>query len=212
MIMEAQSHPELRAAIQNADLVLPDGAPVAWAVRRNGSRWATRIPGPDFMATVCAEAASRGIPIALLGGQPATLDRLTQLLPARYPQLDIAYHHSPPFRSLSEVEVSSIRRRILASRAHLLFVGLGCPKQEIWMSQHRSPGFPLMFGVGAAFDFISGEKRRAPRWIRGLGLEWAFRLATEPRRLWKRYLVYNSKFLFAIAKREIRRGASADLP
>jgi N-acetylglucosaminyldiphosphoundecaprenol N-acetyl-beta-D-mannosaminyltransferase len=160
------------------------------------------------MRLVCRRAEERGLPVGLYGGTPEVLEALRGRLVERHPLLRIAFAASPPFRPLTPEEVASTLEAIEASGARILFVGLGCPKQERWMAAQRS-GLPcVMVGVGAAFDFLAGAKRQAPRWLQGAGLEWLFRLASEPRRLWRRYLILNPRFLFLLARELARREAA----
>jgi N-acetylglucosaminyldiphosphoundecaprenol N-acetyl-beta-D-mannosaminyltransferase len=198
------------AAIAQADMATPDGAPVAWMLRRLGHRTQRAVSGPDLMLRYCEHAAASGEAIFLLGGQEGTLAKLQAALTRRYPGLVIAGAISPPFRPLSAREDEEIVAAINASGAGTVWVGLGCPKQELWMAAHRGRVSAVMLGVGAAFDFHAGTITRAPLWMRNAGLEWLHRLASEPRRLWRRYLVTNSLFIagaFAqLARRPFARG------
>lgn len=186
--------------IQRADLATPDGAPVAWMLRRKGASTQRRISGPDLMLDYCAHAAASGQAVYLLGSTPDTLARLQQRLHQRWPTLQIAGAASPPFRPLSKAEDTQIVQAINASGAGTVWVSLGCPKQEQWMDAHRGRVQAVMIGVGAAFDFHAGTVSRAPLWMRHNGLEWLHRLATEPRRLWRRYAVTNTAFMFLAAR------------
>ncbi len=192
-------------SLSSADLVLPDGAPVAWAAGQVMGRKQPRVPGPDLMWDCCAKAADMRAPVFLYGGTKTTLDRLQQRLRDAYPKIEIVGAISPPFRPLSDEEDQSIISQINASGAGLLWVGLGCPKQEAWLRDHRGRVHAVMLGVGAAFDFHAGTVRRAPAWMQHHGLEWLYRLAQDPRRLARRYLVGNSLFVMAIATRVASR-------
>jgi len=194
VVMEAHDDPRYREMINQADIVAPGGMPLVWALRRLGLPNQPRVYGPEIMLRVCAAAARTGVPIGLYGATDSTLRLLIIALQKRYPELKIAYSCSPPFRSLDPSEDATIIRDIKRSGCKLLFVGLGCPKQEKWMASHRGTVQAVMFGVGAAFDFISGVKAQAPAAMQNAGLEWLFRLATEPRRLWFRYLYHNPRF------------------
>lgn len=196
-VVTARTDTAFLAAVRGCDLATPDGAPVAWLMRRLGHRGQQRINGPDLMWRYCAEAATRGESIYLYGNTPATLDRLQQRLRASFPGLRIAGAHSPPFRALTEAEDAAIVADIAASGAGTVWVSLGCPKQEQWMAAHRGRVPAVMVGVGAAFDYHAGTVKRAPRWMQAGGLEWLHRLASEPRRLWRRYLVTNTVFVVA---------------
>lgn len=196
MAMEAHDSEGFRRIVNAADRVTPDGMPLVWALRRQGLRQATRVYGPTLMPEICARAARSGMPIGLYGGSPPVLERLREVLLARFPGLEIPFAYSPPFRPQSGDEDREVCDAIAASGARVLFVGIGCPKQERWMAAHRDALECVMVGVGAAFDFLAGVKPQAPGWIQSAGLEWLFRLVHEPRRLWRRYLVGNTRFLF----------------
>lgn len=206
MVMEGHDDPAFRAVVNGADLVTADGMPLAWALRLRGVRAAPRVYGPALMLAVCARAEAGAIPVGLYGGAPEALAALEAALARRFPRLRVAYRASPPFRALSPAEREAARREIAASGARILFVGLGCPRQERWMAGERGHVPAVMLGVGAAFDFLSGRKRQAPAILGRLGLEWAFRLATEPRRLWRRYLKHNPRFVVLLA-RQLARAA-----
>lgn len=195
MIMEAADDPAFLRELNGADVVNPDGAPLVWALHALGARKAQRVCGPDFMALMLAAAERAGVPVGFYGASQATLDALVAAVRLRHPNLDVAYVESPPFRPLTPEEDLAAVDRIASSRTRLLFVGLGCPKQERWIVEHLGRVPAVMFAVGAAFDFIAGNKRRAPRWLRRCGLEWVFRFATEPRRLAMRYFKHNPRFV-----------------
>lgn len=183
------------AIINASDMATPDGAPVAWMLRRQGFAGQSRISGPDLMWSLCERAASEGIHVYCYGSTDETLALLKQRLNAAFPVLGVTME-SPPFRSLSPQEDAEAVERINTSGAGLVFVGLGCPKQERWMAKHRGQVQAVMLGVGAAFDFHAGTVNRAPLWMQRHGLEWLHRLCSEPRRLWKRYLVTNTLFVW----------------
>ena len=188
------------AAVAGADMATPDGAPVAWMLKRLGATGQTRVSGPDLMLDYCAHASRSGQSIYLYGSTDATLAALQVELLRRWPALRIAGAESPPFRALTPEEDAAAVRRINASGAGTVWVSLGCPKQELWMAAHRGRVQAVMVGVGAAFDFHAGTVLRAPGWMRDNGLEWLHRLASEPRRLWKRYLVTNTAFVLGAAR------------
>lgn len=196
MLMEAHDSPDFAKIINGADLVVPDGMPLVWMMRLKGQRDQQRVYGPTLMLHVLAMAVRENIPVGFYGGAPQVLDALVERMKERYNGLKVVYSYSPPFRELSRQEKEEIVENIDRSGVRILFVGLGCPKQEIWMAEHRGKVRAVMLGVGAAFDFHSGLKLQAPSWMQRLGLEWLFRLLTEPRRLWKRYLYHNSRFIF----------------
>lgn len=186
-LMMARSRVDLSAAFERADMIASDGVPIVWARKLMGRSNATRLYGPDLMLHVLGGCERSGTPVALLGGRPDRLQGLRSTIAARFPGIDVAYAWSPPFRDLSDSEVVGIAEDIAASGARVVFVGIGCPKQELLMNR-LAPDLPaVQIGVGAAFDFLPGFVRQAPPLLQRLGLEWAFRIACEPRRLWKRY-------------------------
>lgn len=195
-LMAAVKQPDLRAVFHDADINTPDGMPLVWAMRSAGHRGQRRVYGPNLMLALCGQAARLGHAIYLYGGSTATIELLRQRLESRFPALRIAGAESPPFRELTEAEELEAAERIRRSGAEMVFVGLGAPKQERWMDRMRTrlPGV-VMLGVGAAFDFHAGKVRQAPEWIQNHGLEWLFRLAMEPARLWKRYLLVTPWFI-----------------
>ncbi len=195
----ASRDPALAKAIRAGDLVLPDGAPVAWMQRQLGATGQPRIDGPNLMSRVCAAAERDGLSVYLLGGSPDALAALDRQLAGRFPRLAIAGSFSPPYRELAAEDNQRMVAAINASGAGIVFVGLGCPKQELWIAHHKSAVRAVMLGVGAAFDFHAGLKPRAPAWMQNNGLEWLHRLASEPRRLWKRYVFTNTYFVSAAA-------------
>jgi N-acetylglucosaminyldiphosphoundecaprenol N-acetyl-beta-D-mannosaminyltransferase len=200
MVMEAFDDEGFSSVLRKADLVTADGMPIVWSQRLLGHREAGRVYGPELMLRVCEVASATRLPVALYGGTEATLERLRTKLQTRIPDLEIAFALSPPFRPLTPQEDDDIIQRIRRSGARIVLVGMGCPKQELWMAAHR-PAIPaVMLGVGAAFDFIAGTKPQAPQWMQDAGLEWSFRLWTEPRRLWRRYLYHNPRFVFQLVR------------
>ena len=207
-VMTARDDPELEQALPQADMATADGAPIAWFMRRQGASEQRRVCGPDLMWQYCQHAARQGESIFLYGSTPPTLDALAARLTTRFPGLRIAGSYSPPFRPVTEAEDTEIVDLINDSGATTVWIGLGCPKQELWMARHRGRVNAPMIGVGAAFDFHAGTVRRAPAWMRSVGLEWAHRLFSEPRRLWRRYLTTNSRFLLATLCSAIDRRAT----
>ncbi len=189
-----------RLALLTADLVAPDGAPIAWTLRQKGHRRQQRVDGPGMMWRLCADAQAEGVKIGFYGSSPETLKMLIEALEVSFPQLDIGYAHSPPFRDLTEDEDVAVCADIARAGIGLLFVGLGCPKQELWLARHRGRIPAAMLGVGAAFEFHAGTSARAPRWMGEYGVEWVHRLIAQPRRLWRRYLFSNSTFLLMSAR------------
>lgn len=199
MVMESFDDPEFRKIVNRAELVTPDGMPIVWGLRLMGVPGVERVYGPTLTLHICREASFRGLAIGFYGGDDETLDKLVKKLSQQLPDLHIAYRYSPPFRSLSSEEDNQVIEQINTSGARILFVGLGCPKQEKWMASHAEQVNPIMIGVGAAFDFIAGVKVQAPTLVQRFGLEWLFRLATEPKRLWRRYLYHNPRFVLLFA-------------
>ena len=191
---------EFKIAVNNADMATPDGAPIAWALRRLGYPAQERINGPDLMMKYLAEAERLGQSVFFYGSTETTLERLRVALNEQFPGLRIAGTYSPPFRPLSRDEDDRIVDMINASGANAIFVGLGCPKQEKWMAEHRGRVRGVMVGVGAAFDYHAGVIKRAPVWWQHNGLEWLYRLGSEPRRLFKRYMVTNTLFVVGFLK------------
>jgi N-acetylglucosaminyldiphosphoundecaprenol N-acetyl-beta-D-mannosaminyltransferase len=199
MLMEAYDSPEFAGMVNNADLVTPDGMPLVWMLRAKGQRRQTRVYGPTLMLHILEAAAREKLSVGFYGSRPEVLDALVKRFQACYAGLNVAYLYSPSFDTSSPEEDKTIVEQINQSGTRILFVGLGCPKQEIWMAEHRGKVNAVMLGVGAAFDFHAGLKPQAPMLLQKIGLEWFFRLLTEPRRLWKRYLYHNPRFIVLAA-------------
>lgn len=198
-VMEAQRDAELRAIHNRSGLTTPDGMPMVWAGRRAGATWMSRVYGPDLMLKVLERAAERGWRSFFYGGKEGVPELLAARVAERFPELIIAGTHSPPFRPLTSAEDREIVARINATGADIVWVGLSTPKQERWMAAHVGQlCAPALVGVGAAFDFHAGLIPQAPVWMQERGLEWFYRLANEPRRLWKRYLQNNPAFVAQI--------------
>lgn len=183
---------------------VPDGVPLVWAMRLLGAPEQDRVRGPSLMRDICAEGRAIGLKHYLLGGSPKALAALEQKLQAEYPGINIVGRESPPFRESTPEEERERVEAINASGANILWVGLGAPKQERWMSAHRHMVRPLMLGVGAAFDLIPGLVPEAPGWMQSAGLEWLYRFFREPGRLWKRYIFNNPLFLLLLTLQVIR--------
>jgi N-acetylglucosaminyldiphosphoundecaprenol N-acetyl-beta-D-mannosaminyltransferase len=195
-IMECRRNKKILRSVNSADLVTPDGMPIVWIGRVFGHRNIRRVYGPELMQEICAVSARNGYRHYLYGSSPDVLNRLNENLIRRYPGIDILGIFSPPFRRLTKEEDDRVVNELNRLNLHIVWVGLGSPKQDLWMYEHRDKiDAPVMIGVGAAFDFLAGTKPQAPRWIRNNGFEWLFRLATEPKRLWRRYIVDNSLFM-----------------
>ncbi len=206
-IITAEDDPAFAKVLNEADIATPDGMPLVWALRSFGAQEQQRVYGPTLMLEICREAAQAGFRVFLYGGREPTLHRLTALLRERFPELCIAGCYSPPFRAMTAEEETHVRELIKKADPDILFVGISTPKQEKWMYAHRSvfPGV-TMIGVGAAFDFHAGSTRQAPGWMQRNGLEWLFRLTTEPKRLWRRYLLITPRFLPLWAMQKLRLG------
>ena len=187
-VMDCVRDPLLRPVFNRAMMCTPDGMAIVWLLRMHGHHAVTRVYGPDLMAAVCERSLSTGWRHFFLGGAPGVAEELAERLAARYPGLQFAGHDSPPFRALSDAEDAALVAEVNATRPDIIWVGLGAPKQERWMASHVGRvRAPVMVGVGAAFDFLSGHKAQAPRWVQRGGLEWLYRWAREPRRLFPRY-------------------------
>jgi len=212
-VMESQGDAELLRIHNESGLTTPDGMPMVWAARVAGAKNTKRVYGPDLMLAVCERAAQRGWGCFLYGATDEVLDQLRSNLSGRFPGLKIVGAHSPPFRALTPEEDAAVVREINESGAQIVWVGLSTPKQERWMASHVGRvDAPALFGVGAAFDIHAGNLRQAPRWMQQSGLEWLFRLASEPRRLWRRYAVNNPRFVLAISRRRPRMSIAAVVP
>jgi N-acetylglucosaminyldiphosphoundecaprenol N-acetyl-beta-D-mannosaminyltransferase len=204
-VMACQEDAELRRAVLASDFTVPDGQPLVWAMKLLGHQLPRRVYGPDLMKAACERAARRGHTFYLYGGRKESLERLERELPRRYPGLRIAGARHAPFRELEPDETEHMAAEINASGADLVWVGLGVPLQEKWMAAMRDRlDAPVLVGVGAAFDFHAGVKRQAPDRLQRLGLEWAFRLSQEPRRLWRRYVRYNPRFVLGFLRQYLQ--------
>ena len=201
-VMASQEDQELRSALIGASLNVPDGQPLVWALNALGHSLSDRVYGPELMARACARAASSGKRFYLYGGRnQGALVQLALNLRQRYPGIRIVGGYSPPHRLLTAEEQAAVVAEINDARPHIVWVGIGVPKQEKWMAALRPLlDAPVLVGVGAAFDFHAGLVSQAPSWMQSAGLEWAYRLAQEPRRLWRRYLRYNPRFVVAFAR------------
>jgi N-acetylglucosaminyldiphosphoundecaprenol N-acetyl-beta-D-mannosaminyltransferase len=200
MVMEAHNDPRFKVMLNSSGLTVPDGKPLTWVGRYRGHNLKRRVYGPDLLQDFLAATKTLGYRHFFYGGHPEVIENMVAMIRRRFPGTEIAGYYSPPFRTLTAQEDSDVVATINESRADILWVGLGCPKQEIWMFNHRVQlNAPVMVGVGQAFSIVAGTLQQAPSWMRERGLEWLFRLFVEPRRLWRRYLVYNTKFVFYCA-------------
>ncbi len=199
-LIEASTAPELRNKANRFAIITPDGQPVRWALNwLHGARLRHNVAGTELMWRLCEQAAQERVSIYLYGSSPETISALQAKLQAAFPDLEIAGAESPPFRPLSAAEDEAMVERVNASGAGLMFLGLGCPKQDYFAAAHVDRIQAVQLCVGAAFDFHAGTKAIAPKWMQRRGLEWLFRLYQEPGRLWKRYLVTNSIFIYKLA-------------
>lgn len=209
-LMEAHDDHEFRDQLNKADMANPDGMPVVWALRALGLNNASRVYGPDATLELLRAAEASAIPVGFFGSDEATLAKFISEIERRFPGIQIVYKMSPPYRPLTPEEDDIVIKEIASSGARWLFVSLGCPKQEKWVLAHRGRIPAVMLAVGAAFDFISGSKLQAPRWMMRTGLEWAFRLATEPRRLAGRYFKNIPRFIVLLVYQLTRERRSTD--
>ncbi|MDX2307182.1 MAG: WecB/TagA/CpsF family glycosyltransferase [Hyphomicrobium sp.] len=206
-LMRARSDTTHYDALRLADMITPDGQPLVWTARMRGDRRMGRVSGPDLMPAVCEASAGQGLRHYFYGGAEGVAAAVAERLKTSYPALEIAGAESPPFRPLTQLEERSLEERLADARVDIIWIGLGCPKQERWMLEHvsRIRGV-VMIGVGAAFDFQSDRIRRAPLWMRNHGLEWLHRLFSEPRRLWHRYVVLAPIFAIQSVAETFRLG------
>jgi N-acetylglucosaminyldiphosphoundecaprenol N-acetyl-beta-D-mannosaminyltransferase len=198
-VMEAQRDQQLRSILNQSFLNTPDGMPMVWIGRLKGFREMNRVYGPDLMLLVCEHSRKNGYTHFLYGGGEGVAQQLRQNLEAKFPGIKILGAFTPPFRPLNPSEEGGLVRMVNEMKPDIIWVGLSTPKQEKFMAQYCDKlDATLLFGVGAAFDFHAGRVRQAPRWMQRSGLEWLFRLCSEPRRLWRRYLTNNPLFIFRI--------------
>ncbi|WP_193172506.1 WecB/TagA/CpsF family glycosyltransferase [Nisaea nitritireducens] len=192
----AKADPDFASALDGAALIVPDGMPVKWTLALKGHRDSERVAGPDLAAWLISRAEGEGLPVYFYGGMPDELDDLRRALAVTHPKLNVVGWESPPLLPHRPEFDAETAKRIDASSARLVFIGLGCPRQEFWMSRHSAAVNGTMVGIGAAFNFLSGRLERAPRAMQSLGLEWLYRLIQEPRRLLGRYLLHNTRFIW----------------
>jgi N-acetylglucosaminyldiphosphoundecaprenol N-acetyl-beta-D-mannosaminyltransferase len=204
--MTARSDAQFGYIVGSADMVVPDGMPLVWTGRRAGFQSQQRVAGPDLFAAFLAKTQGSGYRHFFYGGTPEVLDALSAKVRSEFPDTDIVGTYAPPFRPLTAQEDDAVVAMINDASPDVIWVGLGCPKQERWMFEHCDRfRAGVMLGVGQVFDIYAGKIKRAPRWMQRSGLEWLYRLCSEPRRLWRRYLVYNTRFLFAAIGSEMGR-------
>jgi N-acetylglucosaminyldiphosphoundecaprenol N-acetyl-beta-D-mannosaminyltransferase len=206
MCIETLDSNEFEQVVNNADLVIPDGKPLSWAQKFLGHKAAQQVRGQDIMDAICAASGKKNFNIGFYGGSSdELLNAVQKALIKSYPDIQITYAFSPPFRPLTAEEDTQVVEGINNANVNVLFVGIGCPKQERWMAEHKDKLHCVMLGVGAAYDFIAGSKKHAPRWIQKMGMEWLFRLCSEPKRLWRRYLSTNPRFIWHFGKQYLKK-------
>lgn len=203
--IEAEDDPQFAALVNEADIVLPDGTPLVWMQRLQGNDGAGQVRGPSLMPMLMKRAEAEKLRVGFLGGRSDVLESIVSRAAKEFPSLNVAFRTSPPFRELTDEENAGIANEINDAGVHILFVGLGCPKQELWMAANRKSINAVMIGVGAAFDLYAGNIREAPAIVSKLGLEWMFRLVQEPRRLFSRYLLVNPRFVWLATRQLIRK-------
>ena len=205
MVMESHDSPEFAARVNAADMIVPDGMPMIWMQRLQKAVHPERVRANDLMMLLMAAAEKEELKVGFYGGRPDVIDAILDRAKREHPRLEIAYACSPPFRPLSVEEDSDITGQINDSGTQILFMGLGCPKQENWMAGHRDRLNCVMLGVGASFDFYAGNVKESPPWLGRLGLEWLYRLTQEPKRLWRRYLILNPRFIWQAGRQLVTR-------
>ena len=192
----AKADPDFAAALDGAALITPDGMPVKWMLTLKGRPESERVAGPDLAPWLISQAEGAGLPVYFYGGMPDELEDLRRALAVTHPKLNVVGWESPPLLPIRPDFNAEVAERMNASGAKLIFIGLGCPRQEFWMARHSAAVNGTMVGIGAAFNFMSGRLERAPRAMRSLGLEWLYRILQEPRRLIGRYLFHNTRFIW----------------
>ncbi len=205
MLVEAYHSNDFEKIVSNANIITPDGKPLSWALWMLYGIRQVRVAGMDLLPDLLLRAEQKKIPVFFYGGEPSVLDRTLQYIGKKYPHLTVSGAYSPPFRKLSIQEDEAVIRMINDSGAGLVFVVLGCPKQERWMASMKGKIHAVMVGVGGALPVMIGEQRRAPKWMQVAGMEWLFRLLQEPSRLFKRYALTNSLFLYLLFKAYLRQ-------
>lgn len=206
-VMECQRDHELRRVVNAAGLRTPDGMPLVWLSRRAGHKCVSRVYGPDLMLELASRSAQTRHRHFFYGGGPEVAGELAERLSNRFPGLEVAGVHTPPMLAMGEIESKETIRKINESRADIVWVGLGAPKQDWWIANHRPLlNAPVLIAVGAALDFHTGRVRQAPAWMQRNGLEWLFRLSQDPRRLWRRYILDNARFVRALVFNRVTNG------
>ncbi|HEU4472783.1 MAG TPA: WecB/TagA/CpsF family glycosyltransferase, partial [Flavisolibacter sp.] len=212
MLVEAYQNKDFASIVQNADVATPDGKPLSWALRLLYNTKQERVSGMDLLPDLLRAAEQHALPVYIYGGQQQTISDTQGFLQKAFPSLPVAGAYSPPFRKLTDEEENAVAERINQSGARLVFVVLGCPKQEKWMAAMKGKVHATMVGIGGALPVLIGAQKRAPVWMQKGGLEWLYRLLQEPSRLLKRYTVTNSMFLYLITKAYLKRKRRKALP
>lgn len=205
MVITAWRNEKLSKIMEESLFVTADGLPLVWVLKQSGFKEAERVTGTDLALKLCEAAADEGIPVYFYGGYPETIKTLKAFIAKRFLNLKVVGYESPPLLPLQPEIDQDVVFRIIKSGARIVFVGLGCPKQEYWMAAYTSHLPAILIGVGAVFDFLGGTCQRAPVWLQKLGLEWAHRLATQPRRMWKRYAKTNPLFVWLVLREWIKQ-------
>ena len=206
VLIKSKRNAEFFFTLKNASFLLPDGMPMIWASKLIGKKLKAKISGSDLFPSLCKMAAENNYRVFFLGAKPGVAQKANEIIKRQYPQLNVAGVYSPPF-GYERVEEENLKivKMIIEKKPDILFVGLGAPKQEKWIWRYKDEiNVPVSIAVGASFDFVAGNVRRAPKWMQQIGLEWFFRLCQEPRRLWKRYFVGNIIFIWMVLKEFIK--------
>lgn len=196
MVMESYDNPEFGKKVNSADMIVPDGMPLVWMQKLQGLKDADRVRANSIMRMLFEHCEANNLSVGFYGGKQEVIDEIQVKAKKEFPKLKIAYTLSPPFRPLTEEEDIEITAEINRTKPDILFMGLGCPKQENWMFAHKDKVKAIMLGVGASFDFYAGNIKECPEWLQKLGLEWFYRLLQEPKRLWRRYIILNPRFIW----------------
>ena len=205
MIMESYDSHEFGDRVNAADMIVPDGMPTVWMQQLQKARDPERVRANDLMMLLMARAEKEHLKVGFYGGRQEVINAILERAGHEHPNLEVAYAFSPPFRPLAPEEDEEITANINLSGIQILFMGLGCPKQENWMADHKSRLKCVMLGVGASFDFYAGNVKESPPWLGRIGLEWLYRLTQEPKRLWRRYLILNPRFMWQAARQMLGR-------
>ncbi|MBD2196685.1 WecB/TagA/CpsF family glycosyltransferase [Calothrix parietina] len=204
MVMEAYDSAEFRQIVNAADIVTPDGKPLSWSLQALGATNQQQVCGRELTLQILKAAALSRISVGFYGSSKNVLSALVTKMKQNYPDINIAYAYSPPFRSLTPQEKDDVIQEIKSTGVQILFVGLGCPKQERWIAQHKNQIPAVMLGIGGAFDMLAGAKPQVPCWMQNIGLEWLFRLCLEPRRLWYRNFRHSPRFIVMFARQILK--------